>query len=262
MQEIELLSKYLEFCTIRSNFDRSRSIDLTKTEFLYPITLMPLCKLIRENTGKVISPMDHGVSNYIRTILENTLDTTSQKSYVPAVLLPLNYKECEAILQRIYRLQDGDKGICGGENAFKYVIGELVDNIYQHSGFKTGLVMAQKYQDKGFVDLCFFDDGITIPMNFVEHGYEFNPTDAILEAIKGRSTKSKERGFGLSSSVKIFVDGLNGQILIVSGGGAVYLEKKQKYGYTLSAEQRLDGTLIGLRVPYPSPVIDIYKYIE
>lgn len=111
---------------------------------------------------------------------------------------------------------------------YTYVIGELMDNIYQHSEFTYASVMAQKYGKKGFIELCFFDNGITIPGSFAKHGKAY-PKDghakAIYDAISGKSTEADVgRGFGLSTNVDMFRD-IGGEVLIVSGNGAVYVNK-------------------------------------
>ena len=132
-----------------------------------------------------------------------------------------------------------------------------------HLGPSVALVMAQKYPLKGFVDMSFFDNGITIPKNLQKHDHEFSPPAPITEAVKGLSMKGVDRGFGLSSSVKIFNEGLNGEILIVSGYGAVYFKEQTPTGFNLVEGHQLNGTLISLRAPHPpSNIEDFYKYLE
>ena len=75
--------------------------------------------------------------------------------------------------------------------------------------------------------------------------------------------KGVDRGFGLSSSVKIFNEGLNGEILIVSGYGAVHFKEQTPTGFNLVEGHQLNGTLISLRAPHPpSNIEDFYKYLE
>lgn len=259
-----LLSNYVEFCNYRKKFNSTGVFDFRYTSFFYSTTLLPLFNLMIENhSARILAPSEFKVRNYVSTILRRKLETTHGKSYIPLVKLPSQASECDPILRRIYQLQKIDRNYCGGEEIVKYVVGELVDNIYQHSCFSYALVMAQKYAGMGFVDLSFFDNGVTIPKNFADHGWEFKPHEAIIEAIKGLSTKSDERGYGLYTSTKIFVEGLKGQILIVSGSGALYLDKEFKLGYNLKDVHRLDGTLVTLRARYPSPEIkDFYQYVQ
>lgn len=89
--------------------------------------------------------------------------------------------------------------------------------------------------------------------------------EALKAALIGRSTKGKERGFGISSSVKMFVEGLNGEFMIVSDAVAIYITTSDKIGFNLRKEHRLAGTLVSMKVPYPSQIIPndmFYRYVE
>lgn len=262
----ELFRNYLEFCNYRNGYQTSGKIDLSNATFFYPATLLPLLNLIIETHGScLIEPSDPDVSNYLLTIIKSDLEGSHKKSYIPLVQLPKEPIQCDAVLQRIYELRNSEGFFRESKDAFTYVVSELVDNIYEHSGFKRAMVLAQKYTSKGFIELGFFDNGITIPGSFNKHGMRYNEDEhykAIHDALKGLSTKEEGgRGYGLRTSVKIFLEG-QGQVLIVSGSGAVYIDSQNKYGYILSEPFKLKGTLISLRVPEYSNISDIYGYIE
>jgi hypothetical protein len=207
-------------------------------------------------------PSDTGARSYFHTIFNTKIDERRSRSYVPLVQLPSDFKDVDPFLENVYEIQKDDFSAFGGEQAFKYVVSELVDNIYEHSKFKNAFVMAQRYPNLGYLELAFLDNGITIQGSYKAYGMRFKPWEAIIEALNGVSTKSKERGWGLASSTKLFKDGLGGRILIVSGGGGLYLERSKQLLYKLRRDMHLEGTLISLRVPYPCEVVDIYKYIQ
>ena len=122
--------------------------------------------------------------------------------------------------------------------------------------------MAQRYEKKRFVEICFFDDGMTINGSFLRKGMKFSDSDAIIKALNGLSSKSKERGYGLSSSLNLFVNGLKGELFIVSGNGAIYYTKKTQKIYRFPDKYRLNGTLISVRIPYPAKDVNFYDYIH
>lgn len=154
--------------------------------------------------------------------------------------------------------------MCGGENAFSYLIGELVDNIYEHSEFNRAWVAAQAYFNVGHRDICFFDNGITMSGCFKKHDIKCDGGhDAIKQAINGTSKKSKERGYGLSSNMNMVTKGMNGQILIISGDGGMEITPEQKpQPYYLAKDYELLGSMISVRIPYPVSVVDIFDYVE
>ena len=142
------------------------------------------------------------------------------------------------------------------------VVSELVDNIYQHSQFTRALIMGQRYDRKDFIDLSFYDNGITIPQTFKEKGFNHEASYAIREALNGVSTKDEDRGFGLRTSLNLFTKGLNAKFFIVSGNGAVHIDSDADNLYRLTDTGGLSGTLITVRIPKGTPTINIYDYVE
>ncbi|MGH9877773.1 MAG: hypothetical protein ACREBU_14655 [Nitrososphaera sp.] len=258
-----LVFQYNKYCNCRDKFRKTGRIDLRRESFFPPTFSLPLALLLMENLAAPKDmPLSEGAKSYFHTIFTMKVEDRRTKTYIPLVRLPSNVKEASSVLQSVYEVQKDDRSAFGGEIAFKYVVAELVDNIYEHSKFKLAFVMAQRYPRLGYLELAFLDNGITIQGNYREHGMKFKPWEAIVEALNGRSTKSQERGWGLMTSIRIFREGLGGRILIVSGGGALYLDSSNTFQYKLRRDLHMKGTLISMRVPYPSRVVDIYKYLE
>ncbi|MHA1290170.1 MAG: hypothetical protein ACTSPB_22545 [Candidatus Thorarchaeota archaeon] len=238
-------------------------IDLSSLNWIYPTTLLPLGVYIKEHATGVqyVPPSNPDVSNYVNLILggsENGYGIVS--SYLPMVTLPPSIQDIGSILEPLFEILNHGSEM-GGATPMKYLFGELTDNIYEHSEFKNGMVMAQRYDRKGFTDICFYDDGITINGSFRNDGMGFpNDVEAIARAINGLSTKSQERGYGLQSSVRLCTEGYQGCILVISGEGALYIDESDRKGYILPQIDRLDGTLISIRVPLQEREVDIYEY--
>jgi anti-sigma regulatory factor (Ser/Thr protein kinase) len=258
-----LVQEYVKFCKIREKAKKTNIIDLSSCSWFYPTSLLPLANFLRDNKSSMkYIPPPANVGNYISIIMNRVFGEGS--TYVPITYLPKNESQAKNILNTLRTLYDNGKDY-GGANCFNYLIGELVDNVYEHSFFSTACVMAQKYMQKGFVEISILDDGISIPGCFEKHGVHSSDDHiAITDAINGLSTKDNERGFGLGSSVKLYVDGVGGELLLVSRNGAVYKGrgKEELYNNTESA-YRLQGTLISIRISYPVPQIDnFHDYID
>lgn len=255
----ELLSAYIQSCIYAEKFNETGKLDLSNTEFILPTTILPLSNLIISNHDKYIPPSNYSVANYISTILSGSGSTT----YVPINQLVTDEKTQDESLQSIFKLQGSDPNLFGGESFFKLIIGELVDNIFQHSECTSAKIAAQKYKQNGYADFCIFDDGVTIPAKLANHGFQFdNPARSIAAAINGTSTKDDDRGFGLQTSVKLSVDGLNGEVLVVSGAGAVHFVSGNSTMYNLGERFRLNGTLISLRLPLVSEKKSWHDYMK
>ena len=144
------------------------------------------------------------------------------------------------------------------------LIGELVDNVQEHSEFSKAYVEGQIYKKKGFTELCILDNGKSIPGSFREHNKSFkNDSDAIIQAISGVTTKMEdERGTGLGFVSNLITNGLCGEAFISSGEGFVYLGKDGKALVFNDARIRYRGTIVALRMPYVSKKVDIYDFIN
>jgi anti-sigma regulatory factor (Ser/Thr protein kinase) len=257
-----VLQEYLNFCRIRNNAKQNGIIDLSPYKWFYPSSMLPLCNLLKYNgrSMMVISPYE-SVTNYISILMGTSYYTST---FIPITYLPKEKREVSDVITQLKKLHNN--GIeYGGINAFNYLIGELIDNIYQHSEFTNASLMAQRYEKKGFTEISIFDDGISIPTCFENHGlYSTHDANAIQKAVNGLSTKDESRGYGLNTSIKLYVNGVAGSLLLVSRQGAFYLEHDRQNDeqlYNLSSQYGLDGTLITFRIPYPVKEVNIYDYI-
>jgi len=256
----DLLSNYLEFTKIRNSCS-GKIVDLSSHYWMFPTTLLPLITYLQSKGIGYVEPKSPKLSSYMSHMMtQQNGFCTDGKTYLPITRLPTNQEKAKNILQQIFSLPDIGND-CGGEQAFKYLISELVDNIYQHSCFRFANIMAQKYPTLKFVDISILDDGISIPGCFEKAGMRLNDCDALIDAINGLSTKEKDRGFGLCSCVRIFTEGIKGQILIVSRNGAISFENNKTIAYKLHDSHKLNGTLINVRTPISTEAVNIYAYV-
>ena len=116
------------------------------------------------------------------------------------------------------------------------------------------------------------DDGITIFGSYVrskKYLEEIGASEvkALTFANEGRSTKNlpnaENRGYGISSSKKMLVEGLGGSFFMLSGGafhrhdssGSVYVKLPETINWS--------GTIILMRIPVQVPIdFDYSKYAQ
>lgn len=188
-------------------------------------------------------------------------------TYLPMVRLPQDPGKGQEVLARLEDLSKSTELFSRNRDAYHYLISELVDNIYEHSKSSHAYVMAQNYPKKGVIEASFIDDGVTIPKSLeAGTGTRYPPSrasQAIYDALNGKSAKSTdERGFGLPSTSRI-VKELGGDVLVVSGNGALVTGARTAVSlYTLAQEFELSGTLVGLRLPNSDKTINLYELVE
>ncbi|GEM_PF-347705 len=263
MSNSKLLDSYLQYRAYVGRYKINGKLDLSGIGWAFPSLLLLLRGFIHESRGKVevILPENKSVRKYVSLMLDESTFEKSGETYCPFVELPRQKVNAERILQKLYAVR-GHGDDLGGEAAFKYILGELTDNIYEHSQFTTAFVMAKRYPKLGFAEICFFDNGLTIPGCLEKHEVQFaSDAEAIGKALNGLSTKGKERGYGLSTSLSIATKPpLKGDALIISrrGGIEIYAGKQQAY----ELPDPFQGTFVAIQIPLPSKAVNIYDYVS
>ena len=147
----------------------------------------------------------------------------------------------------------------------RYIFHEVLANVYDHSKFDKGFVIAQHYPKIKSADYAFMDNGVSIPGSFSNSNFSFkNDCDAIIQAINGKSTRDSDEyvraGTGLNSIVNLVVDGNKGSFLIASRRGVLEFGKNGIISNEIP-ENYIKGTLINFRLK-SNNFIDFYENIK
>lgn len=152
-----------------------------------------------------------------------------------------------------------------------YILDELICNIQQHAGVKQGYICATKNQVTDTIDICLADFGITILGSYIKVGRYLdmigdNAAEALCIAKDGYSTKNRpeaeNRGYGISSNVKMIAKGLHGTVAILSGNAIMITSGESVQIASLPEEIEWQGTCIVIRIPIEVPKnFSLYDYI-
>lgn len=287
VQDDRLMNGLIPMIHIMSMIKKSGNdriiIDFAQTQFISPVFVLSLL-VYAQKSGKDVK-FEH-LNDYMKAIHMNNgikpdelrkseflaiLEGYSKKTYIPVINFPANRNndEKEEILSAVEELIIRQLYIPNNvAYGIKYMLGETIDNITEHSGTDRGFLFCQAYKSKGYVDICIADGGITLLGSYQRLKDKFIEDD--LEAIKAanRQISSKNlpdaenRGYGIYTSKKMLIEGLGGQYMIMSGS-AIYMKSKTiDQFFTLPDGLRWDGTIVALRIPYQSSQFDYIKYIE
>ena len=150
----------------------------------------------------------------------------------------------------------------------KYMIEETLDNITEHSDSDRGFIFAQAYPNKGYLDLCIADRGVSLLGSYQKIlGNEIaSDLEAIKAANRGISCKNlpeaENRGYGIYTSKKMLTEGLGGQYMLLSGGSFYFKTPDFASFYSLPDGLRWNGTIVALRIPYNVDKFNYINYIE
>jgi hypothetical protein len=241
----ELVNSYRQALHCIDNY--KNKLDLSSIEFFYPTTLAILSPFIESVKPKDIIFSNNDVLQYFNTIMNSSINIS--KTFVPFIKLPKISKDYDMESHKIFdAIREWSENIY---EPLEFVIDELVGNVHQHANHTNAYILAQYYPMRRFVEVAIIDDGIGIPKS-LRDAYNFdnlNDSELIIKAIEGYSSKREEgRAFGLGSSLHIVVEVLNGEALISSIKGMVYLNNNK--GMLVSDTiGYIKGTLVGIRIP-------------
>lgn len=259
--------------------------DLEGTSCFHPFFLAPLVIYKQECTKRIncIRTPDR-IVGYLDTIhfdnplaindngyLEETLRPYTSKTYLPVCRFDLckgNIDALQSILQSVIKKQ------CGADyritTPLSYMLGELIDNMNEHSKGKYGYIFSQYLRREECIDLVLADNGITIFGSYVASKKYLDEigddeVKALAFANEGRSTKNRpgaeNRGYGISSSKEMLVDGLRGSFFMLSGGAFHRHDTNGSVYVKLPPSINWGGTIILMRIPVQVPAdFDYSKY--
>ena len=252
--------------------------DLCNTSFFHPFFLAPLViykQTCRKNIKCINIPLY--IADYLRRIhfekplfidehmnLEQELKEYISKSYIPICQFELcknHIDGLQSILQKVIRQQS--KADYRITTPLSYFLSELVDNMKEHSKGRYGYIFSQYLPREKSIDLVLADDGITIYKNYISLNKYLNEINgdesiALKLANEGKSTKNRpeaeNRGYGISSSKKMLINGLHGSFFMLSGG-AFHRDDTNKGGVFVKLPNviRWDGTIVLMRIPVNVP---------
>jgi len=283
---ISLLSFLQELYPIQSG--DKLIVCLDSISFVYPFFILPIAsqinKLKEQGIDVEIKFEQSGSKEYLQTIkfpfgLSPIIDENwklklvqfQQKTYVPISLFPSgeeNAIEREHIISTLETIiSEKVKLNSAFRSSLSLLIAEASDNIINHACVDFGWIILQVYPQKGFIDLCICDSGITVLGSYLKHGkYRIvDDKEALNAAINGMSTKDYaiKRGYGISKSISLLVDGLGGKYFIFSGLAAYVNTIDFKQIISFREDQKFYGTMVAMRIPLTiHEGFNLYKYIE
>jgi hypothetical protein len=260
--------------------------DFSDSLFFHPFFLAPLA-IYKDGCNRKINCANISKSKkYFDAVRFNTpllisnsedlrlFEKYKSKSYIPICKFDLKDISVVDTMQTI--IQNLIEHQCQADYKIKtplsYFFGELICNISQHSNSRYGYIYSQYLHRERCVDICIADAGITIYSSYIKaNKYLDEIGDSEPKALKlaneGYSTKNlpnaENRGYGISSTKKMLVEGLKGEFFMLSGSAFHRHICTENTYIQLPETFRWNGTIILMRVPIDVPQdFDYYKYIN
>ncbi len=153
-----------------------------------------------------------------------------------------------------------------------YLLDELICNIQQHAQTEQGYAYLMYNRAASAIEIIIADFGITIYGSYVaaqKHLDKLGDSDAeaLNLAQNGYSVKNlpetENRGYGISSNMKMVVDGLHGEFAALSGNALLLQMANNRKILALPPEIDFKGTMIMVRIPAQVPEgFNFYNYMS
>ncbi len=269
-------------------------IDFSNCKFTSPFIIAGLASLLNAHSQKggenktIVNQANEELLNYLDTIafydgfkysnfslidLDSALSKYHDEKYIPIVCFPTGKNENDSkirenVLSAINSIFKKQLGLKGEQlQAIYYLVDELTQNVVDHSESEKGILFAQFYPSKNYMDLCITDSGKGLFQSYIDSGKHkpASEEEAINFAVFGKSTKDlpESRGFGISTSREMLVKGLKGKFFIYSGK-TFYIQTVDKQELiSLSDKYNFKGCYVALRIPIlQQDDFSFYKFIE
>lgn len=239
-----------------------RNIDLNEAEFVTPLSILPLAAYASENDLIVNLRLKNKlVRNFLNAIYFPQGCTTNM---LTRGSIPICKIDTAVESSSLNIFEDNLLSLTNNPSLLtplKYLTSELVTNVKEHAKIDKYWIYAQYYRKTNNCEVCIVDTGIGIKTSYDGTEYEVaTHKEAIIQAIQGKSSKETERGHGLPSIINIFTKGLRGELLIMSGNSALYINQRTRgVMYRLPSDWK--GTVAFLKFPINRGV-NIYEYLE
>ena len=269
--------KFLKFLESMPKIGDHITLNLERINFVCPVFILSIASLAENIFQKGFSysciyPKAVNCAAYIKNIYfpvglkpqkennwEDLLNAYKGKNYLPIIIFPTRKsKITESLLSKINSLiKENFKLTENYESVVSYLLSEITDNIIEHSGKDCGWLMVQYYPALETLDICILDTGKSILGSYKDHDFKeaLNDSIAVEMALKGLSTKSKERGTGLRTSKAISILGLQGDFALFSGKALFYRNQ------ILNLPVSWSGTFVAMRIKKDIENFSLYTYV-
>jgi len=231
--------------------DDNPIIDIRGYSFIDPLyvaMLITLKKGVRDDI-KIMVDVDSPAYTYIQYILG--LQGKSASTVVPIRIvdrkLYVNRFVDELLKSTNLSFDDWED-----ENAFRYILGELIDNALEHGG-SPAIACAQVFRNLGEVEIVVSDYGYgflhTVARNHKVSTYEEAIKKALEREVSGSlqnmyGSSTKHAGMGLYVMSNIIKE-TEGKMFIISGDALVSLSGRQLTSYKMQEEWK--GSVVAMR---------------
>ena len=260
-------------------------IEIASIKFVTPLSITPVAALINKKSLKHTYQGEN--KSYLETIhfpdgVEKIDSIQTQKTYWPIVHLRLKDLSKEEITRQLSTLHSKylellKRNIIADQrflelvtnNTFGFLLGEIFDNVEEHSQAENLYLFAQYWPKTNACEICILDDGQGLLGSLKSAGREVVDSQDALQKIleKGLSSKTEfgemKRGTGIRNTrLAITNQEIQGEFFIMSGDAAFLHSVSHGEHLIKLSNYFWEGTMIVMRLNRPITQFNLYNYVK
>lgn len=246
--------------------DGKNSTELCPVGWVTPISILPLAVYANGHNIMInCTEQNSDIQTYLAAISfqRGTTKLDPSKNFLPITKLSCSDREnCVLSAYEDLILNNlPEKNREPSTNSLKLLISEIVANIREHARVDDYWILAQYWNGMRTCEIAMCDAGIGYRESYRGTPYEVDThMHAIKNALEGKSSKPpvQERGTGIPTIARMFVEGYGGEVIVLSGDSLLYIHKKESVPYQMGLEWT--GSFVGIRFKLKSKDI-MYQYL-
>lgn len=224
-----------------------------------------LQQILNELLNQLMNSEVGGKNDLLDVLFDISTDSPSKS----VLRFSLDEQSTNQVLKQVEQHLDNECPIYSKlSQSISYLLDELTCNMQQHSHTNEGLIYANFSNDH--IEIVLADHGISIYGSYVQAQKYLDlignsDAEAVGLAKDGYSTKdlpnAENRGYGISSNIKMITCGLKGEFAIYSGNALFVQTPIESKLLELPEGLDMQGTMVVVRIP-TNNIPDNYNFYE
>jgi anti-sigma regulatory factor (Ser/Thr protein kinase) len=245
--------------------------DLSNINWVTPLSILPIAYYINKNSKIIEKLPNNNVASYLKTIgfpegrdeiIEN-FNEYDFKNYLPILKIKFNqndnFETLEQIIEKYINilkrtiLKDSKQYEI---NSVKYMLGEIITNINEHSSADEVYILAQSWSKD--MEITIIDNGkgaLGSYQSCFDIKTHLEALDLIQQSLSSKDPTGNERGYGIFSTKKLSIQPFNGEVVIFSGDAMLYND------LIFNVPFDFNGFMFSMKLKKEVEPFDMYKYL-
>jgi hypothetical protein len=282
---VERIKELIANLSYLETVDSGSNISIDIIEFATPLAVAPVASIINKKGLKYDYTGEN--ASYLRVIrfpegIDELEGLSLQSTYIPIIHLNLKNLNRRTLSEQLNRLHSrflellklkviGDERFIEliTNNTFGFLLGELLDNIEEHSEAENVYLFAQYWSKTNSCEVCLLDDGIGLYGSLKKAGRDVKDSADSLKKVLEMGLSAKEgysdliRGTGIKNTrAAITNKEINGEFMIMSGNISFLHSASNGQSFFNFTEYSWKGTLVLMKLNKPITTFNLYNYVK